>query len=400
MISVREALNTILNNTIPLSAEIIPLEASLGRVLQEEIAADRDFPPFDRVTMDGIAIGHEFFKKGQRAFTVEGRHMAGSPTVSLKSLNNCLEVMTGATIPTGTDTVIRYEDVRIDNDIATIQIEEVNPLQNVHRQGTDRKASDLLIKPGTLITASEIGVMATVGKSEVRVTALPKIAIISTGDELVNVDQQPAPHQIRKSNVYTIQSALNTYCCQAELFHIADNKEATVNEIGVISETFDVLILSGGVSKGKADYVPDALEELGFKKLLHRIKQRPGKPFWFGSKPESNKVVFAFPGNPVSTFLCYQKYFKPWMRKSLGLPSQKAISARLSEDFYFKPELTYFLQIETSSDPSTAQLLAKPIEGHGSGDLANLLFTDAFLELPDDRSEFKAGEIFPVINFK
>lgn len=400
MINVQEALNTILQNTLQLGTEIVSLESSLGRVLREEISADRDFPPFDRVTMDGIAISYETFGKGQRVFKIEGRHMAGAPNISLQSTVNCLEVMTGAILPKGTDAVIRYEDVEIEEDQATIQIEEINHRQNIHRKGTDRKVHDTLITSGTLITPSEIGVMATVGKAEVAVSCIPKIAIISTGDELINVDQKPAAHQIRKSNVYSLQSALTNYCCRAGMFHIADNREETIKQIGVISEEYDVLMLSGGVSKGKADYVPEALEELGFEKLLHRIKQRPGKPFWFGSGKDSNKVVFAFPGNPVSTFLCYQKYFRPWMEKSLGLPAQKPVFACLAANFYFKPDLTYFLQVETSFDSTTGQLMAKPIEGHGSGDLANLLYTDAFLELPDDRSEFKVGEVFPTTSFK
>ena len=228
---------------------------------------------------------------------------------------------------------------------------------------------------------------------------VPNIAIISTGDELIDVNKNPEPHQIRKSNVYNLKAALTHYCCEADLFHIADNKIETIRQISEISDRFDVLMLSGGVSKGKADYVPEALEKLGFKKSFHHIKQRPGKPFWFGAK-EPHKVVFAFPGNPVSTFLCYQKYFRPWMEKTLGFKPKSQIYASLSQDFHFKPALTYFLQVETYSDSATGQMCARPVEGHGSGDLANLLDSDAFLQLPDDRYEFKKGEVYELINFK
>ena len=398
MITVKEASGIILNNTINLTRETVTLDQSLGRVLAEKITADRDFPPFDRVTMDGIAINYDVFRNGQRKYAIEGRHMAGNPGISLKETTNCLEVMTGAILPAGTDTVIRYEDLEISNGSALVTIEEIRDRQNVHKQGTDRANNDRLISPGTLISPAEIGVLATVGKTEVQVRKAPKIAIISTGDELVDIGDKPEPHQIRKSNVHNLQEALNLYKCPAELFHIADNKADTIRRIAEITEQFDVLMLSGGVSKGKADHVPEALEDLGFEKLFHRIKQRPGKPFWFGRKEE--KVVFAFPGNPVSTFVCYQNYFRPWLERSLGLNGRKDQFAALAEDFFFKPELTYFLQVQTYSDEQTGRLMAKPVEGHGSGDLANLLNSDAFLQLPSDRNQFKGGEVFPLIPFK
>ncbi|MHB1148652.1 MAG: molybdopterin-binding protein [Lutibacter sp.] len=182
-----------------------------------------------------------------------------------------------------------------------------------------------------------------------------------------------------------------------------------LTKIESLLENYDVLIFSGAVSKGKFDFIPEVLNELGVKKLFHEVKQRPGKPFWFGEKNHENmsetkvaersrSIVFAFPGNPVSTFVNCLKYFYPWYFKSVGLNFENKHQAILSEDFYFKPEMTYFLQVKLNQ--IEGKLWATPISGKGSGDLANLADADAFLELPDNRSNFTKGEVFPVIFYR
>jgi len=397
MISVSEAEQIILEQTISLKTEQVPFEDCLNRVLGEDIFADRDFPPFDRVTMDGIAINYSKWEAGQRKFVIEGVHTAGSPNVELVDKTQCLEVMTGAMLPEQTDTVIRYEDTQISEGIATINV-DITRGQNIHRKGTDRKENDFLMSENTFISSAEIGVLATVGKDQVNIKAQPKIAIVSTGDELIDIASQPLLHQIRKSNVYSLWASLVEFNITANLYHLNDNRDQTIKSLKSIIKNHDVILLSGGVSKGKADYVPDALEKLGVEKLFHRIKQRPGKPFWFGVRSDQ-KIVFAFPGNPVSTFLCYYRYFIPWLNKTLG-KSPEMNYAVLGTDFSFKPDLTYYLQVKTISDSKTGQLIAYPAEGHGSGDHANLLQSDAFIELPEGQSEFKKGEVFRVVSFK
>jgi molybdopterin molybdotransferase len=178
---------------------------------------------------------------------------------------------------------------------------------------------------------------------------------------------------------------------------LPDNQEIIEQKIAAFMETFDVLILSGGVSAGKFDFVPKALENQGVKKLFHKVSQRPGKPFWFG-KSAKGTVVFALPGNPVSTFMCLNRYFKKWLDASQGLKNQQ-LTAELTEDFTFKAELTFFLQVKLSYT-LTGKILATPVEGHGSGDLANLVEADAFLELPLERSSFKKGEAFKVFVYR
>ncbi len=191
--------------------------------------------------------------------------------------------MTGAVLPNNANTVIRYEDVTVKNGIATINVDVLNEGQNVHDKGKDGKVGDLLIKQNTKISAAEIGVLATVGKSFVKVAKQPKVMIVSTGDELVGVDEFPLEHQIRRSNVFTLVSLLEKLNIPSETAHITDDKPVLKSKIKAYLQEYDVLLFSGAVSKGKFDFLPEVFDELGVEKLFHKVAQRPGKPFWFGS---------------------------------------------------------------------------------------------------------------------
>lgn len=398
MIAVEEAAKIVFSHLHQLETEEVPLYASVGRILNEDIVADRDFPPFNRVMMDGIAIDHNSFQNGKKKFSIEGMQPAGAPQHTLNNHYNCLEVMTGAVLPQNTDAVIRYEDVNFeDQNTVSLKIDEVIPFQNIHLRGTDRKKGELLIKSGKKITAAEVAIMATVGKSTVQVIKNPAIALVSTGDELVNIDETPHPYQIRKSNTAALKAALKEMDCEADDFHLADNLEAVEKGLSDIFKRYEVVILSGGVSKGKKDYVPEALEKLKVEKLFHKVKQRPGKPFWFGVRKKEN-VVFALPGNPVSTFMCFYKYVKPWLQLSAHQQTEDK-KAVLAEDFDFPPALNYYLQVKLSYSEK-GELVATPVKGQGSGDLANLLEADAFLELPEEQEHFAKGEVFNVLSYR
>ena len=396
MISVQEAKNIILNKTQDFGTEEIPFIQSVGRILKEDIVADRDFPPFNRVAMDGIAINFSYFKKGQRNFNIEGIQPAGSEQLTMQKSKNCIEVMTGAVLPNNCDTVIRYEDVIINNGVATISVDAIKDKQNIHTKGSDKKAQEVLITKNTIISSAEIGVLATVGKSRVKVAKQPKVIIISTGDELVEVDKKPLAYQIRRSNVYTLVSLLNELNIPSETAHITDNKAILKEKINKYLQQYDVLLFSGAVSKGKFDFLPEILSELNVEKLFHKVAQRPGKPFWMGQT--DNCKVFAFPGNPVSTFVNCLVYFYPWFKKSIGISSEEK-TAILTEDVNFKPNLTYFLQVKIEN--INGQVFATPIKGNGSGDLASLTKADGFLELPKTtKNEFKKGSVYPIIRYK
>ena len=395
MISVQEAQKIVLKNRLDFGSEKIPFIKSVGRVLKEDILADRDFPPFNRVSMDGIALDYTSFKNGERAFFIEGIQPAGSPQISLSNNKNCIEVMTGAVLPANTNVVIRYEDVLIEHGIAKIQIEEVSYFQNIHEKGKDRKEGDILIQKNKRIAASEIGVLATVGSSKVMVAKQPKVMIISTGDELVGVNETPLDHQIRMSNVYTLVSLLDRLHVSSKTDHISDDKPILKKKIKEYLKEFDVLLFSGAVSKGKFDFLPEVFKELGVEKLFHKVSQRPGKPFWFGQMKTCR--LFAFPGNPISTFANCLAYFYPWYFKSLGVNTTEE-TAILTENVSFKPNLTYFLQVKLTH--KNGCLLAAPIKGNGSGDLASLVNSDAFIQLPKDKNEYKKGENYPIIRYR
>ncbi len=396
MISVEEAENIILANTVDFGREEINFSVANGRVLKEDLFADRDFPPFDRVAMDGIAIQYKSYAQGNKKFKIESIAPAGDPIKNLKNSDNCIEVMTGAVMPTNTDTVIRYEDVKIIDEFAIITETKINKGQNIHRKGTDSKAQQNLLSNNKIIGPAEMGLISTIGKTNIKVSKQAKIVIISTGNELVNVDQKPMEWQIRRSNVHTIRAYLFSLNINAAEIHLPDDKNSILETTSSLLEKYDVLIFSGGVSKGKYDFIPDVLNALNVKKLFHRVAQKPGKPFWFGVKQA--KRIFAFPGNPVSSFLCLIRYFKPWMDKSFGLKSTIGF-AKLDEGIEFKSKLNYFVTVLITND-SDGFLKAKPIKGNGSGDLTILSSANAFMELPADKNEFIAGESYPFYLWK
>ncbi|GJM35795.1 MAG: molybdopterin molybdenumtransferase MoeA [Saprospiraceae bacterium] len=398
MITVEEAIGIILEHRRDFGTESVALDEAMGRVLRENLYADRDFPPYNRVTMDGIALQYNSFERGQRKFDIEGIAAAGAPQMSLQREHSCLEVMTGSILPKNTDTVIRYEDIVIEEDIATLQIDTLRKGQNVHRQGEDRFNGSRVVKERTRISPAEIGVAATIGKSKLLVSRLPKTIIISTGDELVRVEDTPLPYQIRRSNVHRLQATLLHHGIRADVEHLQDDQDEIKAKLTGILEHYELIILSGGVSKGKFDFLPESLIALGVRKLFHTIKQRPGKPLWFGEAP-GGTIVFALPGNPVSSFLGTHRYVIPWLQSSEGIATPVYPRAILNTSFHFQPDLQYFLQVKISYDQE-GRVLATPVEGHGSGDLANLVDADAFLELPRDKSEFAKGEAYPVIFFR
>ncbi|MBV6441362.1 MAG: Molybdopterin molybdenumtransferase [Saprospiraceae bacterium] len=399
ILSVAEAEKIILQHAFSPAGEEVELAHTLGRILQEELTADRDFPPFDRVTMDGIAIRHAQFAEGCRQFPICGVQAAGKPRLTLTDPAGCMEVMTGAMLPEGADTVIRYEDVRIENGSAAVLCSGVNFRQNLHFQGIDRRTGDIIVQRGQKIGPAEIATAATVGKTRLRVARLPRTAIVSTGDELVPVGQTPLPHQIRGSNVFAIRALLaEQFQADSQIFHYPDDPKAIAKGLEQIFGDFDLVILSGAVSEGKFDFLPQVLASLGVEKLFHKVSQRPGKPFWFGQLP-GRAVVFALPGNPVSAFMCVCRYLLPFLRRSLGQTPRPPEIASLAEQVVFKPALTYFLPVRLECTAG-GMLQAQPLPGHGSGDLANLNDADGFLELPLERDVFLAREVFPFYRYR
>ncbi|MBB5394577.1 molybdopterin molybdotransferase MoeA [Mucilaginibacter sp. AK015] len=397
MITVEEAEQLILDQLNDYGNETVPFELALGRVLAEDIKTDRDLPPFNRVTMDGIAIAYEAIEMGITTFAIKATQAAGDEPVNIDTVYECIEIMTGAALSSTADTVIRYEDIIISDGMAKVLTIDVKPGQNIHQKGKDKKKGEVVAAANRVITPAISGLAASVGKPVLRVKTMPRVVIISSGDELVDVADNPSDFQIRRSNNYTIKAVLKRYGINADMEHIAEDADVTKQQIQNCLQNYDVILLSGGISMGKFDYIPQALEDLQVKKLFHRVSQRPGKPFWFG-KHNNGVLVFAFPGNPVATFMCVHRYFLLWLNACLGISGKPLVYAQLTKDVTFTPPLKYFLQVKLNITKQGI-ITAEPVEGNGSGDFANLADTDAFMELPMEPSVFKAGEAFPVIKF-
>ncbi len=398
-ITVKEADNIILQNAVDFGVEDVSFLNSVGRILAVDIVADRDMPPYDRVTMDGIAIRYQAYEDGLRRFKIVGVMAAGDEPVIAQDIDQCIEVMTGCTLPTGLDTIVRYEDVTIEGSQATINTDQVKKGSNVHYRGADKKEHEVVVGKFQVIDEVVVSVAASVGLVDIKVKKLPRIVVISTGDELVDVHQTPTPYQIRRSNNYSIKSTLRRFGIEADMLHLDDDIDSIHTGLMSCADAYDVIILSGGVSMGKFDYIPKALINAGVNRLFHKVLQKPGKPFWFGHDSTRKLTAFAFPGNPVSAFLCLYRYFIPWLFKSLSITDTVYCQAVLEQDVQFLPQLQYFLQVVVRIN-STGQLIARPVEGNGSGDFSNLTVSNAFMELPAEKNYFKKGEVYKIIPFK
>lgn len=399
LITVAAAEDIILSHARGFGSEIVPFQQAMGRILADDILADRALPPYNRVTMDGIAISYAAFQSGLRSFNICTTMAAGSEPPATVAPADCVELMTGCALPPATDTVIRYEDITIHDGIATVDLAVLKQGANVHLAGSDKLKGDVVVKAGTIVDAAVISMAASVGKHQLNVLRLPSVVVLSTGNELVDVHEEPALYQVRRSNSYTIQAALKQYGIEAQLLHVHDDLQATKAVLQSCFNDFDVVMLSGGVSMGKFDYVPQALQDAGVTQHFHKVMQRPGKPFWFGTHAVSNTCIFAFPGNPVSAFLCLYRYFLPWLQKSWGTWQPQRPVAVLGAAVSFQPNLQYFLQVSLAVSEK-GSIVATPVSGNGSGDFSNLLLSDAFMELPAGITNFNEGDVYPIWPFK
>ena len=340
--------------------------------------------------MDGIALCFETWKKEKlSSFPIQGIQAAGTPALKLEN-STCIEVMTGSTLPLGCDCVIPYEQISLKEGNAILEKGlEITQGQNIHKEGSDYKKGDLLLEKGQKVNSPLMGVLASEGKTLVEVEETPRLAIVSTGDELVPVQEVPLNHQIRLSNPHALKAELkNSIQKNADIFHLKDDAKDIFSMLEDIIEKYEVIIITGGVSKGKYDYVPSVLADLGVQKIFHKVKQRPGKPFWFGKK-EKGPHVFGLPGNPVSCLVCLRRYVIPFLKQRQELP-QKVV---LQEDFSFNKDLTLFMPVTIQSN-ANGKLEASLQKTNGSGDYFSLAKSDGFIELPQEKNKFFRGETF------
>jgi molybdopterin molybdotransferase len=372
----------------------VPLAEAAGRVLREPVLADREYPAQDRSRMDGIAIAFSAWAMGVRDFPVTALSRAGDPRIELSDVSGCVEIMTGAACPLGADTIVPYEALSLGNGVARVsETAEIREGQFLHRQGSDCAAGDVLVPEGTRLHAAAVAAAASMGYARLRVAARPRIALVATGDEVVDVRETPLPHQVRGSNAPALE-ALFTGLGEIEAFRVGDDPEALSARLEACLAACDVLLVTGGVSAGKFDAIPGVLEALGARKVFHKIAQKPGKPLWFGVREAAGKdaqLVFGLPGNPVSALVCARRYALPLLRARAGI-RDAAPGARLEGDLktpvsnftQFLPARRTFFGTETR---------VSPLPLNGSGDFSRLALSDGFLEIPPGRNSLTDGEI-------
>jgi molybdopterin molybdotransferase len=391
LISPTEADAAIQLHVTCLPIESLPLAQCHGAVLRENIYAERDQPPFDRVAMDGIAVASAALAGGARSLRVAGTQAAGSPQMALERPDDCIEVMTGAVLPRGCDCVVPVEKIEVAHGSARLaEPKACTPDLNVHKRGSDSRQGELLVAAGSRLRAAEIAVAASAGMARVRVSSQPAIMVISTGDELIDPGEPITDYQVRRSNSYGIAAMLRDRgFTRVGDDHLLDDPELLRRRLRLHLDTHDALILSGGVSMGRFDLVPRALDELGVREVFHRVAQRPGRPMWFGVGPRG-QAVFGLPGNPVSTLVCLTRYVLPALNEAMGLKSAAPEKIALATVVEHPPALTGFLPVKLEVD-DWGRTWAVPRPTNGSGDFVALVGTDGFVELPPGPNTYAKG---------
>ena len=377
-----------------LATEEAELSAALGRVLAVEVRADRDYPPFNRSTRDGFAVRAADLAKLPATLEVVGEIKAGDAFTAQVRPGQCVQIMTGAAVPPGTDSVVMIEHAKPSGTRVGFE-RPVERGQNVVPRGSEAKTGQLLLSPGALLGYPEVSALAQVGQGVVRVYRKPRVAILSTGDEVVDVGAQPGPFQIRNSNSLTL--AAQTTLAGAEPV-VLGNAPDRVDEIRARIErglAEDILVLSGGVSAGKYDYVGTVLRELGAEFVFDAVAIRPGRPAVFGVCRDN--FVFGLPGNPVSTMVTFELFVLPAIEMLRGaLPRPLTVfKAKLAEPVRQKTALTHFLPAEITwpgGEPTVREL-----PWQGSGDIVALLRANCFLVVSPEHLEISAGDWVDVL---
>lgn len=374
-----------------LPAETRPLDLCIGQTLREDVYAERDNPPFDRVCMDGIAIASASFSAGLREFRIQGTQAAGAPAIELAAPTHAIEVTTGAVLPKGADSVIPLEEYAVLGDVATVRRDASGAaFRNIARRGSDSRRDVPMLTAGIRVGAREIAVAAAAGLDRVSVARSPKIAVITTGDELVAPGRPIEDHQVRDSNAYALRAALREHgVTDIDSEHVADDLGVLEQRLRRQLAAHDLLVVTGGIAHGKLDLVRTALAAAGVRQVVHQVAQRPGKPMWFGVGPDA-QAVFGLPGNPVAALTCLRRYVVPAIARALGaapLPPQRIALASPAPG---ARRLAHFVPVVLRHD-DVGGVAAVPRTTHGSGDFLALAGTDGFVELPPNVGDLPAG---------
>ena len=383
------------------SVELVDLSQAHGRVLAEEIAADRDFPPFPRATRDGFAVSAADVSAPPARLRVVGEVKAGAGEIDFQiRRGEAAEIMTGAPVPEGADAVVMVEYTARQADNVEVQ-RSATAGDNIVPRGAEARENTILLSAWTRLSPAAIAIAASVGKTMLHVFARPRVAILATGDELVDVAADPGPHQIRNSNSYSLAAQVEAAGGQAVILPIAPDEKQELRNLVREGLSADLLLLSGGVSMGKYDLVEQVLEELGAEFFFTGAQIQPGRPVVFGRAPARSGAqptyFFGLPGNPVSTMVTFELFARTMVEALAGLHPRPLIfaSARLKKDVKTKTGLTRFLPAVLSGEFEHAEV--ELLSWQGSGDIAATARANCFLVIPPDKEKIDAGESVSVL---
>jgi molybdopterin molybdotransferase len=399
-----EALTMVLAQAASLAApatELVSLLASQDRVLAKAVHADRDQPPFDRSTRDGFAVRAADFGSGP--VKIAGQIRAGEQWQGhALEPGAAIGIMTGAPIPEGADAVVMVEHVeRTDAAIRRVGERTIRSGENIVRRGSEAKAGQVVLPVGTLVEGAEIALAAACGSSALTVFRRPKVAIVATGDELVEIDAVPEPQQIRNSNSYGLASLVARAGGEAVRLPIAPDRRAELEEIIRSARRCELMLLSGGVSMGEYDLVEEVLETLGAEFFFTGVKMQPGKPVVFGRLPAAGgflaQFFFGLPGNPVSTQVTFHCFVEPLLRAMTGAAVQgpRFAQATLAEDATGKPGLMQVLPARLTAGRVRPEV--RLVSWQGSGDLAANARANCYAVLPPEKERFAAGDVITIL---
>jgi molybdopterin molybdotransferase len=399
MLEVATALTRLLDAVSSLEAVDLPLQKALGRTLAERVVADRDFPPTDRSAMDGFAVRAANCDEAGRVLVVTGEVRAGEDAgATVVGQGEAVRIFTGGVIPRGADAVVVVELAEENRPSGTVLFKDRPTAgQHIRRRGEDLKAGESVLEPGTTVRAAEIGALAAVGRTRVRVIRTPRVAVISTGDEVVEPELTPAPHQIRNSNARMLLAQLQSAGVDARYLGIARDERAALDAAIADGLTADVLLLTGGVSVGAYDLVGAALARAGCDVLFHNVAMRPGKPILAAKRGPC--LVLGLPGNPISAFTGFHVFVAPALRKLMGDPQPVAapLRATLLEPLRRRPgRLTYHLARLSWRE---GKAFVAPVPSASSGDVLSLVRANAFIVAPGDAQPIPAGDEVDVVTW-
>jgi molybdopterin molybdotransferase len=397
MLSVAEAQQIVLTHAKPQPPETLPIgPALLGQVLSEDISSDIDMPPYDKAMMDGYAVRSEDLSGGRGTLTVIDEILAGQTPTRTVGPGQAARIMTGAPIPRGCDAVVIVERTqRADGNRVSISDAPTAPGDNILAAGREMRLGDRVLAAGTMLRPQEFGTLASVGRTTAAMYPRPQIAILPTGDEIVDVSEVPGPGQIRNGNGPMLVAQVARAGGVPRFLGIARDREEHLRTLVTEGLRYPLLLLSGGVSAGKLDLVPGVLESLGVKAHFHKISMKPGKPLYFGSR--DGYLVFGLPGNPVSSLVCFELFVRPAIRRMMGHPDAgpQMVNARLIEDFSYRTDRPTYHPAWLEAGESVWQVRAMP--WFGSSDLRGLSASNAFVLFPPGDHQHRAGQHYPVL---